>query len=165
LEVQGLRELLDAKSVPKKELHLANAQKRNSPTYLPLNILKKMAIIFPHNNNNLILTMQAIDADDVGMYYLHLIVLKVGSEEAQFNFDGMLNCLESASFGNLREQLTTRYVPWLNTNAAIIYRRLNNIILIVPRMMLQGMGVQGHVPLQTHVIRNTKITYLLLTGM
>jgi hypothetical protein len=140
LEVQGLRELLDAKSVPKKELHLANAQKRNSPTYLPLNILKKMAIIFPHNNNNLILTMQAIDADDVGMYYLHLIVLKVGSEEAQFNFDGMLNCLESASFGNLREQF-------------------------VPRMMLQGMGVQGHVPLQTHVIRNTKITYLLLTGM
>jgi sorbitol-specific phosphotransferase system component IIA len=47
--------------------------------------------------------MKAVDADSTNMYHLHSIVIKVGWKVAQFNFDGMLDCFESASLADLRE--------------------------------------------------------------
>jgi hypothetical protein len=54
-------------------------KEENSPTYLPLSILEKVAIISLHNNNYLVFTMQAIDADGTYIYHFYSIVVKVGS--------------------------------------------------------------------------------------
>jgi hypothetical protein len=66
----------------------------------------------------------------------------------------MLDCLESASFGSLKEQLSTWYVPWLNSNAAIAYKRLNNIFLTFTWLMLQGISMQGRTTLRAQVVTN-----------
>jgi hypothetical protein len=57
-------------------------KKEISPTYLPLNMLEKLTITSPHNNNYLVLTMQVVNVDGTNMYHLHSIVVKVGSKEA-----------------------------------------------------------------------------------
>jgi hypothetical protein len=73
---------LDASSVLAKQLHLANAQRRKFS-----NILAS-----EYNNDYLVLTMQAVDADGTNTFHFHSIVVKVGSEKAWFDFDGMLDC-------------------------------------------------------------------------
>lgn len=57
-------------------------KKEISPTYLLLNVSEKLTITSLHNNNYLVLTMQAINVDGTNMYHLHSIVVKVGSKEA-----------------------------------------------------------------------------------
>jgi hypothetical protein len=111
-------------------------KEENSPTFLPLNIMEKVTIISPHNYNYLVLTMQAVDTKDGDMYHLHSIVVKVGGKDEQFDFEEMHDCLDKASITTLREQLTTRYTPRSNTNAAITHKRLNNIFLTVTCIML-----------------------------
>jgi hypothetical protein len=44
--------------------------------------LEKVVIIFPHNNDYLVLMMHVVDVDGVDMYYFYSIVVKIGSKEA-----------------------------------------------------------------------------------
>jgi hypothetical protein len=98
------------------------------------------------------------------MYHLYSIVVKVGGEEAQFDFDRMLDCLDKASVTTLQEQLTTWYTPWSNTNAAITHKWLNNIFLTVTRVMLQGTGATGRTQSRSQVVRISELTNPSHTG-
>jgi hypothetical protein len=82
LEVQRLREKLDARSVPAKELYLVKAQRRKFLDTFVSEYTRKGSNNFPHNNNYLVLITQAIDVDGTDMYHFYSIVMKVGSEEA-----------------------------------------------------------------------------------
>jgi hypothetical protein len=86
------------------------------------------------------------------MYHFRSFVIKVGSQDVQFNFDSMLNHLESAYFIDLREQLTTRYSPWTNNNAVSVHRHLN-IFLTIMWLMLQGISAQRCTPLWMELLR------------
>jgi hypothetical protein len=111
----------------KKYVYLLH-QEQHRHVFLPLNINEKVTLVEPFHQEYILIGLRAVDEFGVDLDHIHSIVVKVGSEGAQFDLHGFVSILPGTAMEGLAPQLWTKYSPWSNSSAEAVYRRLNHIL-------------------------------------
>lgn len=100
----------------------------NQTTFLPLKQNEKVSVIEEHHNNYIVIVLREVADDGRLGDHCHSLVLDIRSDHARFDMAYLLKTLEDSQ---VMELVTTfeasKYLPWIDGNATVIARRLNNI--------------------------------------
>ncbi len=121
----------------KKYVYLLH-QERHCPAMLPINVNEKVTLVHPFHQEYILIALQAVDDTGAELRHIHSIVVKVGSEGAQFDFDGFIKQLPGTAMESLAPEMEAKYSPWLNTSGDAVYRRLSQIFTNIDRYVIRG---------------------------
>jgi hypothetical protein len=74
--------------------------------------------------------------------HVHSIIVKPGEGSAHFNVDGMWENLSSTGQDKLADILRPRYSPWTTTDVESENHRLNQILQMLTRYLVQTAPTQ-----------------------
>ena len=94
------------------------------------------------------ITLQAVGSRGEDTDHLHLIVVKISGDEAEFNIDGLLQTLDGTSMEVLRPELQSKYAPWTYTLPESAYWKINSIYQNLSRFAAQTDPVVAPRPLR-----------------
>ena len=95
--------------------------------FLPLNIDEKVTLLENFHQEYVVVTLQAVDSSGEDTNHLHSVVVKIGSNGADFDIEGLLQTLDGTSMEVLRPELEAKYAPWTYMSSESAYRKINSI--------------------------------------
>ena len=89
------------------------------------------------HNKYIVTGIQVVDLAENEIQHVHSIVVKLGEESTHFDVDGMLENLSSTGQQELANMLHLRYSSWTATDVEFENHRLNQILQILTRYLIQ----------------------------